>query len=510
MRWVLLRPCNRTPYYDPEIQEPLGLEYLAAFRRQRNDAVLLLDRALTAVDESKLARRAVAFQPDVIGFSIMTAQELDSVQRMYTECRSALNGRSMRWIAGGNFVSTEPAQALKHLPAEFELVRFEGELVSDAIAASSGIVPGRIHIGIPVQDLDSLPFPERPFAEQIQSIGWAFNIQGSRGCCGTCRYCASPGMSTHASNRWRGRSPGNVVAEIEELHRRHGACTFNFVDEDFLGPNRLAAERAREFSREIQARRLHISFGIQVRPATLNEEIIELLLDVGLTYVFMGLESDDPEDFKRWARPWTPDPWRFVPQLRRRGAEVHAGVLLFHTHSTLHGIRRFARKLHDYGLLGYWTALNRLDAMPGSCFHTEGLRSGTITPEACGPQPLPFEHPEVELFRRNLIAAVAPLGPPSMHAICALPPLFGRRYLNGHAELIEPLERIIANLNNAVANTLFAMLDSQEQSGGNGIISKLRQQNLEVALSSVHDPVSHGLAPSVETLREAIRIDAGM
>jgi len=142
MRLVLIRSRNSSPYYDPEIQEPLGLEYLAAWRAAKGDAVLVMDSTIENATDIKLARRAASFQPDAIGFSITTAQELGSIRAIHQECIRALGQRTVRWIAGGNFVSSEPLHAEKLLPAEFALVRFDGENALDEWLASPATPAG--------------------------------------------------------------------------------------------------------------------------------------------------------------------------------------------------------------------------------------------------------------------------------------------------------------------------------------------------------------------------------
>ncbi len=522
MRWVFIRPCNRSPYYDPEIQEPLGLEYLAACRRARGDCVLVLDSSLDGLTDTRLARRAAGFQPDAVGFSITTAQEITSVLAVHQECVRVLQDKPVRWLAGGNYVSTEPQRALRLLPPAFSLVQFEGEQALEeltrlwAAPAASAVGDGhcvteRLFTGRAVEDLDSLPFPVRLFSHAILPRGWPFNLQGSRGCCGACRYCASPGMS-EGHRRWRGRSPEGLAEEIDHLYRSLGARSFNFVDEDFLGPGHLAPLRARRFAEELQRRNLRISFGIQVRPASLCEETISLLTSAGLTYVFMGIESDNPDDFRRWGRPWTDDPWRLVAHVRQGGAEINAGVLLFHSHATLSGIRRFAGQLHEHRLLDFRSATNRLDAMPGSEFHALELAAGRIDAETSGPQPLPYVHAEVEALHRDLLAALEPIGPPSMHAVCSWPPLLARWRLDPR---MEPARReltgIIHRLDDHVAETLFLLLDLYE--GRTGLapsVQELRQRSLEVAIEGARDLARKGFASSFEQLREAIRIDSGL
>lgn len=522
MRWVFVRPRNKSPYYDPEIQEPLGLQYLSASRRAKGENVLILDCSLNSISEQKLARRAAAFRPDVIGFSIMTAQEVESVRAIYDETIKALNGQSVLWLAGGNFISTESPMALNVLPSDILPAKYEGERILDLICraytednlnkykdpASGAPIP--IYADSFINDLDGLHFPDRPFADLIVESGWAFNIQGSRGCCGTCNYCSSPGMAPKGLNPWRGRSPENIVEEIANLNISYGAYSFNFVDEDFLGVGKLAIQRAEEFVANLNKRKLHISFGIQVRPQTLDEHVIELLAENGLTYVFLGIESDSPEDFKRWGRQWIHDPWRLVKKLQEYDIGVNAGIMLFHSHATLKSIRQFAVKLHSHGLLEHRAATNRQDALPGSIFFKKSIKSGLFPPDVCGPQPIPFINSEVESLYRDVKAAINPLGPTSMHAICMLPPLLAQRHLNNRFQSkLDTLRTILQYHDNAVAQSFFALLDFHEKDiGSKGLVKELQKKNLDIALRGASDLLNNGFASSYDELREAIKQDA--
>ena len=527
MRLVLIRSRNLSPYYDPEIQEPLGLEYLAAWRMAKGDAVLVMDSTIENAGDIKMARRAASFQPDAIGFSITTAQELASIHAIYRECRRALGERPVGWIAGGNFVSSEPAQAERLLPAEFALVRFEGENALDdwmtsretasggpdgrvASREAAGGADGRVRPGTAIEDLDSLPFAARPFANEVLARGGVFNLQGSRGCHGACRYCSSPGMA--AARGWRGRSAAHVAEEIAMLHRRYRARSFNFVDEDFLGADRVAADRARAFAAELTRRGLRVAFSVQVRPGTLSAEAIDALAEVGLVYVFVGIESDDREDFRRWARPWTPDPWSRVALLRARGVEVNAGVLLFHRHSTFAGIRRFAESLHSNRLLEYRSATNRLDAAPGSQIYREAAAAGQIDADLPGPRPLPYLEPRIDAFHAELREALAPLGPPAMQAVCSLPrALVRQRFDERTGADVPELLRIERRMDEAVAGTLFSLLDVHEKgTGAPGLVAEWRRRNLELACECSRELAAAGFAQSFESLRQAIRIDAGV
>jgi hypothetical protein len=351
----------------------------------------------------------------------------------------------------------------------------------------------------------------RPFAAQINSVQAAFNLQGSRGCLGACRYCSSPQARTLQHSRWRGRSMAHIVEEIDALNRAHGARAFNFIDEDFLGPNSHALSRAHDFVTALEKHRLQISFSIQVRPDSLNAEIIDRLTANGLSYAFIGIESDDPGDFRRWGRPWSGPPWELVDHIRSRRAEVGAGVLLFHPHSTFAGVRRFAGRLHQHGLLNYRTAINRMDAMPGSVFHQQGRETGTLAPIA-GPQRMAFCDQKMEVFYQALTAALSPLGPTAMHAVCCLPPAIADARLSTTGQgPYEALKQILRQLDDAVAHTLFPLLEAHARDADDAEdIQRTRRQNLAVSLAAARELVDLGLAPSFDQLREAVRMDAGL
>jgi hypothetical protein len=296
------------------------------------------------------------------------------------------------------------------------------------------------------------------------------------------------------------------------LHRRYGARSFNFVDEDFLGADGIAADRARAFADELTRRGLQVAFSVQVRPGTLNAEAIDALAAVGLVYVFVGIESDDREDFRRWARPWMPDPWSRVDRLRARGVGVNAGVLMFHTHSTFESIRRFAESLHAHRLLEYRSATNRLDAAPGSRMYLEAVAAGQIDAERPGPRPLPYLDPRIDALHRDLREALAPLGPPAMQAVCSTPRALVRQRFDKRAGAdVTELLRIEQRMDEAVAGTLFSLLDLYEKgTGAAGLVTELRRRNLELACEASRELAACGFAQSFEALREAIRIDAGV
>ena len=317
-------------------------------------------------------------------------------------------------------------------------------------------------------------------------------------------------MRNSANRNWRGRSPENIVNEMLYLHKKFHAQTFNFVDEDFLGPPKDSLARARCFSREIEKNHLDVTFGIQVRPNSLSEEIIGYLVKAGLKYVFMGIESDNPDDFIRWGRVYCDKTWDWVGILQRENVEINAGTLLFHPDSTFHGIRTFAEKLRQCRLFNFRTAINRLDAMPGSFFHKKYLSELQDIGEYIGIFHLPFANPGVDSFYQDINRVLAPIEAPSMHAICALPPVQTRRKLSATNETqYQQLKEIINACDDQVGKCFFLILGRHEiLDHSEELLNDLLMENRAFSKTIVSRLIDQGFVRSPEMLYRAINQDA--
>lgn len=509
MRWVLIRPLNQSLYYDPEIQEPLGIEYIGALLQRHGCKVLILDSALDDLTDERVAKRTLSFEPDVIGFSITTDREINSVNNIYHFCKRIRKERQFLWVAGGNFITSETINAQKLLPVEFRLVKFEAEhAIENFLNEKGNDINYQLNViteGIAVNDLDTLPFPLRPYHQYLLNYGWAFNLQGSRGCCSCCKYCASSGMRAKKGAQWRGRSVNNIVDEIEHLIDNYNARTFNFVDEDFLGPPAKAHARAKAFSSELLSRNIEITFGIQIRPNSLSEETIKWLVAGGLKYVFMGIESDDPADFRKWGRVYCRDTWKWVQLLLTNGVEVNAGTLLFHPDSTPAKIRAFSEKLHTCGLLNYRTAINRLDAMPGSYFHELYCSTNSDITGSSGIFPIPFAFPGMENFYQTVLKVLSPIEIPSMHALCAMPIAQTKRIFEKNESVYLKLKKINNQCDDIVSECFFRLLKMFED--GTFIESEINQmfvENKNNGKEIVYQLIKDGFVRTPDTILHAV------
>ncbi len=186
----------------------------------------------------------------------------------------------------------------------------------------------------PVEDLDGLPFPVR--TEALSRLS-EVNILGSRGCYGKCTFCYinslyGPGPS------WRGRSPENIIAEIDAVITERAAGDFYFTDPNFFGPGRKGQERALRIASLLKKR--NIRFGIEGRVNDIHDKTIGALVDAGLRHILIGLESGRDASLKRMNKMTSvAQNEKALGILRKHGVEPNVGFIMFEPDSSLADVR---------------------------------------------------------------------------------------------------------------------------------------------------------------------------
>jgi radical SAM superfamily enzyme YgiQ (UPF0313 family) len=198
----------------------------------------------------------------------------------------------------------------------------------------------------PIEDLDRLPFPVRTEAMfRLPEV----NLQGSRGCYGQCTFCCINPFYADGS-RWRGRSPENIVAEIDMLIAQHGSKDFYFTDPNFFGPGSQGQSRAMRLASLLKSRNIH--FGIEARVNDIHDETMEVLVQAGLRHILIGLESGKDSTLKRLNKMTTvAQNERAIRILRKHSIEPNIGFIMFEPYSTLEDIRTNLEFLQRNNLL---------------------------------------------------------------------------------------------------------------------------------------------------------------
>ncbi|MGH9327958.1 MAG: B12-binding domain-containing radical SAM protein [Terriglobia bacterium] len=130
--------------------------------------------------------------------------------------------------------------------------------------------------------------------------GWqSFNmvpIESGRGCPYGCEFCTVTGFFGDAI---RFRSNESVVNELLRLksleEKRRGKIAVFFIDDNFA----INRKRTKALLREIIARKAQLPWVAQISMNLLrDEELVSLIAQSGGRWIFMGLESIDPENLK--------------------------------------------------------------------------------------------------------------------------------------------------------------------------------------------------------------------
>jgi radical SAM superfamily enzyme YgiQ (UPF0313 family) len=272
---------------------------------------------------------------DLVGVSFMTPY-FDRAAQLTRRVRAA--GLPVVW--GGIHATVRPDEALAH--AEYVCVG-EGEEALNALLrqlaerpAEPALIPGiRSRSGgeglaALIPDLDSLPpfdfscidhyiieedGTRRPLDVRVMEqylplvpgrggrLLRAYRTMTDRGCPHRCAYCSVPAVKElfrdDASPYHRQRSPGHVLAELEDVVRRFPFLeAIQFFDDTFFAKPLAWFE---VFAEGYKAR-IGLPFYCQGSPATIDDRRLDLLIDAGLAFVEMGIQTGSPrmrEIFRR-------------------------------------------------------------------------------------------------------------------------------------------------------------------------------------------------------------------
>ncbi len=187
-----------------------------------------------------------------------------------------------------------------------------------------------------VQDLDSLPFPDREAIDLQRYIQtWrSFHGMGSvslitaRGCPFHCNWCST---AVYGQSHRR-RSVANVVSEVEMLLGQYKPDMLWYADDVFTINHRWFLE----FAAEMKRRNLRIPFECITRADRLNEDVLKTMKELGCSRVWFGSESGSQRILDSMERGVTVEQIRSMTATARRfGIEAGVFVMLGYVGETI-------------------------------------------------------------------------------------------------------------------------------------------------------------------------------
>ena len=280
---------------------PLGILYICSHLRSKGFDVEVFDSTFSTSQE--LIRHLQTATPAILGVyaNLMTRRKVVEILRIAHEA-------GWKTIVGG----PEPgAYVREYLEVGADVVVIgEGELTMEELlpalrANDKSLLPrvngiafltdtGDVHQTLPrpqILNLDAQPWPARDAIDLMRYVKTWRDAHGqgslsfitARGCPYRCRWCSHQvfGM-TH-----RRRNPHAVVDEVEWLLSTYHPDSMWIADDVFT----IHHGWLRQYSAEMGRRRLRVPFECISRADRLNDEIIDLLAELGCFRMWIGSES---------------------------------------------------------------------------------------------------------------------------------------------------------------------------------------------------------------------------
>jgi len=285
-----------------------GLGHIASVLKKGGHSVDYI--ALRKIKDSfELYNKIQRQKPDIIGFSVTTSQAyyIRPVVKTLKETSDAFI------ICGGIHPTLKP-EYISELPGLDAIVRGEGEFpmleLADTFQKKENhwkiknfwfknkdeIVKNELRSPV---NLDELPFPDKSMLDYqkllYQNDGMNRFIF-SRGCLFDCPYCANKGLMElyrAEGGYYRRMSPQRAIEEIELDAGKYAFKTI-FFDDDLISLNK---NWFYEFF-TLYKKRFKYPFYCNVRPGTVDSDMVKLLKEAGAKGLVIGIEHGN-EGFRK-------------------------------------------------------------------------------------------------------------------------------------------------------------------------------------------------------------------
>ncbi|KAB7845531.1 B12-binding domain-containing radical SAM protein [Streptomyces mobaraensis] len=307
LRDYTLRP--RTNDYTLPV---IGMAYIATYVRQRGFNVGLLDAEAHGLGIGQVIDTVNAARPRWVGLNLLAP-----TYELSARVAAGLD-TDIKIMVGGHHAKAMPARILAdpRMSQVHALVLGEAETRVAALLddpGRRGELPGVMWrdrllgttatgIARPGStepwmspNLDALPFVSRTFLAQDPCDNARgrreAHMVGARGCPYECTFCGAA-AKVNPDVKIRVRDPENIIAEMDDLHRRYGVNAFRFVDDLFLGARRVITTMMAAFTTHRVGDRFTWDATGRINVlARESDTSLDTLVANGLDEVALGIES---------------------------------------------------------------------------------------------------------------------------------------------------------------------------------------------------------------------------
>jgi anaerobic magnesium-protoporphyrin IX monomethyl ester cyclase len=406
-----LKDYDLEPRHNDFTLPVLGLGYIATSAQAAGFNVGVLDLESLGLGLTSAAALINEMAPRWVGLNLLAPTYRHSVA-LLTKLAPGI-----AVMLGGHQAKAMPVEILadKTIPRLDALVLGEGDSRVPALLADAGadlphvlrrdghnpaLTTARPANGsLLAPDLDQLPFVNRDFfaEDPFRAADGHIeaNMVGSRGCPYDCSFCGAA-ISANRDIRIRTRTPENLLAELDLLHRELGVTAVRFVDDLFLAHPRFMQQCLTAFAHADLAS--HLVWDATGRINILDradDNMLDLMVTSGCREVALGIESGAERILERIDKRIDAEMTkRVVRRLTQRGINVKGYFILGLPTETRAEMQATVSLVHelwdiaDHALGEFRASVFEFRPYPGTPDWHRLMSSGRYTAE----QLLDYEH----------------------------------------------------------------------------------------------------------------------
>jgi len=283
------------PNQTGQVSCQLGIGYLSSILKEKGhitglfDATYLLYEPFKSIT-TKLFEKINKFKPDILAFSCRSL-EFPFARRLAQEIKKVYK---IKIIFGGIHPTIQPDEVLKCEAidyicvgeAEKAFLEFVESFPSEKKINNIWTRERRTPLNPLIQDLDSIPFPDRDLFEIPEEKNNL--IITSRGCPYNCSYCFNCILKKiYKGQKYvRYRGVDNVIDEIRELLKHHKLDHFFICDDLFTSNKERVISFCEKYKKEFK-----VPFTCNARAGNIDKDIARALKEANCIEVKMGIET---------------------------------------------------------------------------------------------------------------------------------------------------------------------------------------------------------------------------
>ena len=369
-----------------------GIGYMTPVLRQNGFEVQVLETDASAIDCDGIKKVLKESDYDVVGLGGLSAA-FNSVEWMMEYVREERPEAYI--ILGGGLVTAAPELIFSHLMPDFGVIGEGERTIVELMHCLEGMTNPEIINGLvfnkitgsemtepraPIMDLDALPYPswdDFDIERMIQNASYAVRgkrrmaVLAGRSCPFLCSFCFHT-----VGNKYRKRSPENVIGEMKELVRRCRIDHFSFSDELFVYNEKWITD----FCEMLIDEGLDITWESTGKPGFINLDILDLMKESGCVFVSNGFESGSDKILKSMRKKTTVKKAKeTIRMYRQAGIAISGGIIVGDPVETKQTWRQTINFIKEMELLVIWTGY--VTPYPGTYLYKLALKRGLITDE---------------------------------------------------------------------------------------------------------------------------------